>query len=83
VGHLLNPSSVPSRANIFALKQLGVTRIIASGAVGSLREAIAPRDLVLPDQAIDRTFRRPGTFFEGWRYTWRWPRPSARPCARP
>jgi 5'-methylthioadenosine phosphorylase len=65
VGHLLNPSSVPSRANIFALKQLGVARIIASGAVGSLREAIAPRDLVLPDQAIDRTFRRPGTFFEG------------------
>jgi 5'-methylthioadenosine phosphorylase len=65
VGHLLNPSSVPYRANIFALKQLGVTRIIASGAVGSLREAIAPRDLVLPDQAIDRTFRRPGSFFEG------------------
>ena len=64
-GHVLNPSSVPYRANIFALKKLGVTRIIASGAVGSLREEIAPRDLVLPDQAIDRTFRRPGTFFEG------------------
>ena len=64
-GHLLNPSSVPYRANIFALKQLGVTRIIASGAVGSLREELAPRDLVLPDQVIDRTFRRPSTFFEG------------------
>ena len=64
-GHVLNPSSVPYRANIFALKQLGVTRIIASGAVGSLREEIAPRDLVLPDQAIDRTYRRLGTFFEG------------------
>jgi 5'-methylthioadenosine phosphorylase len=64
-GHLLNPSIVPYRANIFALKKLGVTRIVASGAVGSLREEIAPRDLVLPDQAIDRTFRRPGTFFEG------------------
>ena len=64
-GHVLNPSTVPYRANIFAMKKLGVTRIIASGAVGSLREEIAPRDLVLPDQAIDRTFRRPGTFFEG------------------
>ena len=64
-GHLLNPASVPYRANIFALKKLGVTRIIASGAVGSLREEIAPRDLVLPDQAIDRTYRRLGTFFEG------------------
>jgi 5'-methylthioadenosine phosphorylase len=64
-GHLLNPSAVPYRANIFALKKLGVTRIIASGAVGSLREEIAPRDLVLPDQTIDRTYRRLGTFFEG------------------
>jgi len=64
-GHMLNPSSVPYRANIFALKKLGATRIIASGAVGSLREEIAPRDLVLPDQAIDRTCRRPSTFFEG------------------
>jgi 5'-methylthioadenosine phosphorylase len=63
-GHLLNPSQVPYRANIFALKKLGVTHIVASGAVGSLREELAPRDLVLPDQTIDRTFRRPGTFFE-------------------
>ncbi|HEX7599682.1 MAG TPA: S-methyl-5'-thioadenosine phosphorylase [Polyangia bacterium] len=64
-GHILNPSQVPYQANIFALKELGVTQIIASGAVGSLREAIAPRDLVLPDQVIDRTFRRPSTFFDG------------------
>jgi 5'-methylthioadenosine phosphorylase len=64
-GHILNPSQVPYQANIFAMKELGVTQIIASGAVGSLREAIAPRDLVLPDQVIDRTFRRPGTFFDG------------------
>ncbi len=63
-GHLFNPSSVPYRANIFALKDLGVTRIIASGACGSLREEMAPRDLVLPDQVIDRTFRRPSTFFD-------------------
>jgi 5'-methylthioadenosine phosphorylase len=64
-GHLLNPSSVPFRANIFALKTLGVTHILASAAVGSLREKIAPRDLVLPDQSIDKTFCRPNSFFDG------------------
>jgi 5'-methylthioadenosine phosphorylase len=63
-GHFLNPSYVPYRANIFALKTLGVTRILASGAVGSLREELAPRSLVVPDQVIDRTFRRAGTFYE-------------------
>ena len=63
-GHLLNPSTVPYRANIYALKRLGVTHILASGAVGSLREEIAPRSLVIPDQVIDKTFRRPGTFYE-------------------
>ncbi len=63
-GHLLNPSQVPYRANIFALKSLGVTHVLASGAAGSLREEIEPRQLVLPDQIIDRTFRRAGTFFE-------------------
>jgi 5'-methylthioadenosine phosphorylase len=63
-GHLLNPSAVPYRANIFALKALGVTHVLASGAVGSLREEIAPRELVVPDQVIDRTFRRAGTFYE-------------------
>ena len=63
-GHLLNPSSVPYRANIYALKQLGVTHILASGAVGSLREEVAPRSLVIPDQVIDRTFRRAGTFYD-------------------
>jgi len=63
-GHLLYPSAVPYRANIFALKQLGCTHIIASGAVGSLRQEFAPRDLVVPDQVIDKTFRRAGTFYE-------------------
>jgi 5'-methylthioadenosine phosphorylase len=63
-GHTFNPSTVPYRANIHALKSLGVTHILASGAVGSLREEVAPRNLVIPDQVIDRTFRRPGTFFE-------------------
>lgn len=63
-GHLLNPSQVPYRANIFALKQLGVTHILASGAVGSLREEFHPRHLVIPDQVIDRTAHRPATFYE-------------------
>lgn len=63
-GHVHNPSTVPYRANIWALKRLGVRSIIASGATGSLRETIAPADLVLCDQVIDKTFRRAGTFFE-------------------
>lgn len=63
-GHTLNPSAVPYRANIFALKQLGCTHIIASGAVGSLREEIQPRSLVIPDQLIDKTTKRAATFFE-------------------
>jgi 5'-methylthioadenosine phosphorylase len=64
-GHLLGPSSVPFRANIYALKSLGVTHILASAACGSLRETVAPRDLVLPDQVIDKTFCRPNSFFDG------------------
>jgi 5'-methylthioadenosine phosphorylase len=63
-GHVLNPSQIPFRANIFALKQLGCTHIIASGAVGSLRQEFAPKDLVIVDQVIDKTQRRPGTFYE-------------------
>jgi 5'-methylthioadenosine phosphorylase len=63
-GHMRNPSAVPYRANVFALKSLGVTHLLASGAVGSLREEIAPRHLVIPDQVIDRTYRRAGTFFD-------------------
>jgi 5'-methylthioadenosine phosphorylase len=63
-GHLLNPSQVPYRANIFALKSLGCTHILASGAVGSLRDEFKPKDLVLPDQAIDKTYKRAGTFYE-------------------
>lgn len=64
VGHTFNPSQVPYRANIYALKSLGVTHIIASGAVGSLREDVAPRDLVIVDQVIDKTFRRTPTFYD-------------------
>ena len=63
-GHLIPPSAVNYRANIYALKALGCTHIIASGAVGSLREDIKPRDLVIPDQIIDKTYRRVPTFFD-------------------
>ncbi len=63
-GHLHSPSQVPYRANVFALKRLGCTHVIASGAVGSLREEFRPRDLVIPDQLIDKTHRRANTFFE-------------------
>ena len=63
-GHRLSPSEINYRANIYALKSLGVTHIIASGAVGSLREEIRPRDLVIVDQVIDRTTRRASTFFD-------------------
>jgi 5'-methylthioadenosine phosphorylase len=63
-GHLIPPSLIPFRANIFALKQLGCTHIIASGACGSLRQEFKPRDLVIADQVIDRTYRRAGSFFE-------------------
>lgn len=63
-GHLLNPSQVPYRANLYALKSLGVTHILASGAVGSLREDIHPRQLVIVDQVIDKTYRRTPTFFD-------------------
>ncbi|MBL4700213.1 MAG: S-methyl-5'-thioadenosine phosphorylase [Phycisphaeraceae bacterium] len=64
IGHTLNPSEVPYRANIFALKELGVTHIVASGATGSLRENIAPGDLVIVDQVIDKTYRRANTFYD-------------------
>jgi 5'-methylthioadenosine phosphorylase len=62
-GHILPPSKVPFAANIFALKQLGAKTIISMGAVGSLQEDIAPGDLVIVDQFIDKTFQRTGTFF--------------------
>lgn len=64
--HQLAPHEVPSRANIAALRSIGVRTIIAFSAVGSLQEEIKPRDFVIPDQVIDRTKGvRPWTFFEG------------------
>jgi 5'-methylthioadenosine phosphorylase len=63
-GHRLDPTNVPYRANIFALKSLGVGRIISVSAVGSMKEEIHPGHLVLPDQFVDRTVSRPRTFFD-------------------
>lgn len=63
-GHRISPSDLPVRANIWALKSLGVEWLISVSAVGSLREHIAPRDLVIPDQLFDRTKSRVNSFFE-------------------
>ncbi len=62
-GHRLLPSELNFRANIYGMKKLGVEWLIGVGAVGSLREDIAPGHLVIPDQLIDRTYQRPSTFF--------------------
>ncbi|MDP2819599.1 MAG: MTAP family purine nucleoside phosphorylase [Polaromonas sp.] len=62
-GHRLLPSKVPYRANIHAMKQLGVRYLLSVSAVGSLREDFKPLDMVLPDQFIDLTKRRDSTFF--------------------
>ena len=64
-GHRLAPSEIPARANIYALKSVGVERIVSYSAVGSLKEELRPLDMVVPDQLIDRTKGRPSTFFEG------------------
>lgn len=64
-GHRLLPTEVPSRANIAALKSLGVDRIVSFSAVGSLKERLPPLDFVIPSQIIDRTRMRPNTFFGG------------------
>lgn len=63
-GHRISPTALPVRANIWALKSLGVQHLISVSAVGSLREHIAPRDIVIPDQLFDRTRQRTNTFFE-------------------
>lgn len=64
-GHRFTPSEVPFRANIYAMKELGVERILSASAVGSLREQYAPLDMVIPDQFFDRTRARAkeSTFF--------------------
>jgi len=62
-GHRILPSELNFRANIYALKALGVERILSVSAVGSLKEGHKPTDFVIPDQFIDRTFARTATFF--------------------
>lgn len=64
-GHQIPPHRINSRANIWALRNLGVQRIVASSAVGSLRDDYEPGDFVIIDQFIDRTKRRADTFYEG------------------
>ena len=61
--HHLMPTELPFRANIHAMKQLGVEYIISASAVGSLKEQVKPLDMVIPDQFIDRTRNRINTFF--------------------
>jgi 5'-methylthioadenosine phosphorylase len=63
-GHRFSPTDVPYRANIYALKALGVTHVVSVSAVGSLRDDLPPRTLVSPDQIVDRTVARPRTFFD-------------------
>ena len=63
-GHHFNPTHIPAQANIYALKTLGVERVISVSAVGSLKEEFEPLHLVVPSQLIDRTRQRSNTFFE-------------------
>lgn len=64
-GHQIPPHKINFRANIWSLKQLGVKRIIAPAAVGSLKEELKPGDIVIPDQFIDRTTYRASSFYDG------------------
>ncbi len=63
-GHAVNPTGLPYRANVYAMKAAGVTHLLSISAVGSLREDIAPLHLVIPDQVIDRTTSRDRSFFD-------------------
>jgi 5'-methylthioadenosine phosphorylase len=85
-GHVHSPTDrVPYRANIDALKRLGVTDVISVSACGSFREEMAPGDFVIVDQFIDRTFAREKSFF-GTRASWPMSRSRTRParaCRRP
>jgi 5'-methylthioadenosine phosphorylase len=62
-GHVITPTELPSKANIYAMKTLGVEYILSVATVGSLQEKIRPLDIVIPDQIIDRTVLRQDTFF--------------------
>ena len=62
-GHFISPTELPARANIYALKSIGVEQIIAVCSCGSFKQELAPGNLVIPDQIIDRTRNRVNTFF--------------------
>ena len=63
IGHIYSPTEVNYRANIYAMKQLGINRIISVSAVGSLREDYAPGDIIVPDQLFDNTKDRERSFY--------------------
>jgi 5'-methylthioadenosine phosphorylase len=63
-GHRVSPSEINYRANIYALKKIGVQRVISVSAVGSMKESLQPGQVVIPDQFVDQTKRRASTFFE-------------------
>jgi 5'-methylthioadenosine phosphorylase len=65
VKHQFPPHAVPYRANLWAMKQLGVERVLGPCAVGSLQPGVKPGDFVVCDQLVDRTYRRPTTFYDG------------------
>jgi len=92
IGHHISPSEINFRANIYALKSLGVERIVSISACGSLREDYIPGDIVVPSQLFDFTRGRKRSFFEaGWSpisarlipSAQTFPRQSLRPCVRP
>ena len=64
IGHTISPTEIPVRANIWALKSIGVTRLVSVSAMGSLKEELPPLDYLVPDQLIDRTRGRESTFFD-------------------
>lgn len=64
IGHTISPTEIPARANIHALKSIGVTRVVSVSAMGSLKEELHPLDYLVPDQLIDRTRARASTFFD-------------------
>ena len=64
IGHHITPSEVPYRANMYALKSIGVERIVSVSACGSLKEELAPGNIVVPDQIFDFTHKRNRSFFE-------------------
>ena len=81
-GHAYPPHLINYRANLWALRSLGVRQVLAPCAVGGLRDEVAPGDVVVPDQLVDRTLSRVQTYVRAARCTCRSPTPTARRCRR-